>query len=122
MKSTLIATLILFLIIATSFFVSKNQADALHPIQKSIDTLLEGITPSSKDELRLCIEKMSRRRFVIELGLPGDDFDKVYYLLNGALRLLESNDTALYFEKLEECKIYLESLAEYSKVSIASIL
>ena len=122
MKSTLIATLILSLIISISFYVSKNQADALHPIQESVDTLLEGIAPSSRDELQECIEKMSQRRFVIELGLPGDDFDKVYYLLKGALRLLESSDTTLYFEKLEECKIYLESLAEYSKVSIASIL
>lgn len=122
MKSTLIATLILSLIISISFYVSKSQADALHPIQESVDTLLEGIAPSSRDELQECIEKMSQRRFVIELGLPGDDFDKVYYLLKGALRLLESNDTTLYFEKLEECKIYLESLAEYSKISIASIL
>ena len=122
MKSTLIATLILSLIISISFYVSKSQADALHPIQESVDTLLEGIAPSSRGELQECIEKMSQRRFVIELGLPGDDFDNVYYLLKGALRLLESNDTTLYFEKLEECKIYLESLAEYSKVSIASIL
>ena len=122
MKSVIIAIIILTLMFLGSLYISNNQKNALIPVRHIVDKLLYEESVSPHRELEECIESLNDKRFVIELGLPGDDFDKVYYLLKSALRLLDTDDKTLYYEKLEECKIYLESLIEYSRADIASIL
>lgn len=122
MKSLIISAIILVIIFSGCFYVSKSQNDTLAPVCQAIDSLLRNAEDNPSMHLEECINALKEKRFVIELGLPGDDFDKVYYLLKSAKRFSEANDKSLFYEKLEECKIYLESLIEYSKVNLASIL
>ncbi len=122
MKSVITSIIILAIIFFGALYVSKNQRNTLTPVWRTVDGLLANKEGSSPAQLKLRIDSLKSKRFVIELGLPGDDFDKVYYLLKSALQLSAADDKTLYYEKLEECKIYLESLIEYSKVNLASIL
>ena len=122
MKSAVISLALLLAIFFCSLCITKSQSKSMEPVLDSINELISGDSASSRSLLEKSIKALEKNRFVIELGLPGDDFDKVYYLLKSAMRLLDTNDLSLYRAKLEECKIYLESLIEYSEVSLSSIL
>jgi len=122
MKSAVISLALLLAIFFCSLCITKSQRKSMEPVLDSINELISGDSASSRSLLEKSIKALEKNRFVIELGLPGDDFDNVYYLLKSAMRLLDTNDLSLYRAKLEECKIYLESLIEYSEVSLSSIL
>mgnify|MGYP003302172509 CR=1 FL=1 len=121
MKSTLTAFAILFILIAGSYTISKEQEKVLVPIYYKIKEMPEGNGKDS-EKLKACIKSYNDNRFIIELGIPNQEYDRLHALMKKASTALKNNNREQFAIYIEECKIYLSSMLEYCDISVLNIL
>jgi hypothetical protein len=121
MKSTIIAFAILLILIFGSYTISKEQEKVLVPIYYIIKEMPNDNSKDLKD-LKDCMKKYKEKRFIIELGIPNKDYDNLHSLFKKASIALKNDDDKQFSVYIEECKIYLSSMLEYSDITLSNIL
>lgn len=118
MKTAICAFLILALLIGFSYYVSYEQEEVLVPIYYKLESLKDSI--NRETTLKECIKSLKENSFIIKLGIPNNDYDKVHILMEKAL--IYYNDDTIFSAVLKECIIQLKSMLEYCDVTANNIL
>ncbi len=121
MKTTVSAFFILLLLIFFTYYVSHKQEDALVPIYYKLENS-ERLSHKEREKvLRECLKLLKESSFIIKLGIPSGDYDKLQLLFEKAIIYINEDDTGYSFAE-KECKLQLKSVLEHCDITLNNIL
>ncbi len=128
MKSAIAAALLLAGLVTTCWWVSKSQEKAISPILEkidSIDTLKEELNEEDRKNairvIQLAKEEFSNRNFVVEIGVPQKDIQKIEAYMEKTIIFLKTKEDALFFSHIKELSENLSILKNYGKINFKNI-
>ena len=121
MKATISAFFILALLIGFSYYVSHKQEDALVPIYYMLKDI-KGKAPSEKEKaLKESLKVLKKHSFIIKLGIPSNDYDKLSVLFEKAIIYVKED--GIKFSAIEkEYMQQLNSILEHCDITLNNIL
>lgn len=120
MKTAVSAFLILALLIGFSYYISYEQEEVLVPIYYKLESLNNSI--NKEENLKECLKLLQENDFIIKLGIPTSDYDKVHILMEKALIYLDDGDSTIFSATAKECLLQLKSLLEHCDLTLNNIL
>lgn len=121
MKTTVAAFLILISMILFTYYVSHKQEDALVPIYYKLEDLDKQSSEHKEEILKSCLKSLKKNAFVIKLGIPNNDYEKLRLLLEKAIIYI-NEDTTNYSVTEKECILQLKSVLEHCDITLNNIL
>ncbi len=128
MKSAIVATFLLILLIVTSGAVGKSQEKVLGPICENLEKLptkanqiSEEVREKSKEVLKDAKKDFENRSFIVEIGIPHEEAEKVHTLMEKAIIFLDTREDAMFLSSIEELRVYLKALKNYGKANLKNI-
>ena len=119
MRSVVISVLILLTLVTGAYIISVKQESVLVPIYYSLKELDENGSPQAFEQSIKTFEDSS---FLIELGVPNDEYDRVLSSLKRTSVFLSSGNAEHFKAEKEYCLIYLSSILGYSDTTLDNIM
>ena len=121
MKATVTAFVILALLITFSYYVSRKQEEALVPIYYKLEDIEKQSKSKKEDTLKECLKRLKKSSFIIKLGIPSNDYDKLKLLLEKAI-IYVNDDYTDYSITQKEYMMQLKSILEHCDITLNNIL
>lgn len=121
MKTTIAAFLILILLTVFTYYVSHKQEDVLVPIYYKLEDLKKQGSADKEKSLKKCLSSLKKNSFIIKLGIPSNDYDKLQLLFEKALIYIKE-DTVNYRATEKECMLQLKYILEHCDITLNNIL
>ncbi len=128
MKSAIVAIVLLTTLVAAAGIISVTQENALSPVYKKIEALPDRVSEmnskkreESRETLEKALKEFEKKSFVVEIGIPHEEAERVHTLMEKALIFLDAGEDTQFLTHVEEARVYLKALKNYGKASFENI-